>query len=144
MTAPAAAPEKIVALFVAEHEGTKILGTRIHAALAAQGLSYNEKNKAYDRTSGSKALYSVTSLTAPGQLDPAAAADFSTPGLALFMRLPGAPQPAQAFRDMLATAHALSRALNAVVFDAEHQPLTDDKLRRLAAEVDDWARRYAA
>lgn len=135
--------EKIVALFVAEHEGTKILGTRIHKALEAQNLRYNAKNKAYDRVDGNSASYSVTSLTAPGHLDPAQAANFSTPGLAFFMKLPGPAKPEAAFRDLIATAHALARDLNAFLFDADHKPLTDEKLRALSAEVETWAREAA-
>ncbi|MBI2383853.1 MAG: hypothetical protein HYV18_07275 [Gammaproteobacteria bacterium] len=140
---PADKPEKILALYIAEYEGTKILGPKIHAALNAQSLRYDARKKAYDRLQGEQAIYSVTSLTAPGHLDPAEAARFSTPGLALFMRLPGPAQPTPAFRDMLATAHALSQSLNAVVFDADHKPLTEDKLRALAAEVEEWAGRQA-
>ncbi len=131
---------KIIALYVAEREGTKINGLKIHAALEAQKLVYNEKNKAYDRVLNTRVQFSVTSLTAPGYLDRAQAATFSTPGLGLFLQLPG-PEPKPALRDMLATAEALAKALKAVLFDAAHQPLTEDAVRRVVADVEDWTRR---
>ncbi|MEK6805438.1 MAG: cell division protein ZipA C-terminal FtsZ-binding domain-containing protein [Pseudomonadota bacterium] len=131
---------KIVTLYVAEREGTKINGIKIHAALEAQKLSYNETNKAYDRLQEGRVLFSVTSLTAPGYLDRTQATSFSTPGLGLFLRLPGPGQPKAALRDMLATAEALAAALKAVLFDAAHQPLTEDSVRRLAADIEDWTR----
>ena len=131
---------KIIALYVAEREGTKINGAKIHAALEAQKLCYNEPNKAYDRLSDGRVQFSVTSLTAPGHLDRAQAAQFSTPGLGLFLKLPGPVAPKAALRDMLATAEALAAALKAVLFDAAQQPLTEDSVRRIAAELEDWAR----
>ena len=135
------APEKIITLFIAEKEGTKIFGSKIHAALGAQKLTYNDKNKCYDRVDSDHVLFSVTSLTAPGHLDRAKADVFATPGLALFLRLPGPPKPVAALKNLLATADALSKALNAVLFDADHQPLTNESLRRLSSDVEDWARK---
>ncbi len=132
--------EKLITLYVAEREGTKINGVKVHAALEEQKLSYNEKNKAYDRLIDGRVQYSVTSLTAPGYLDRTLAATFSTPGLGIFLRLPGPAQPKAALRDMLTTAEALAKSLKAVLFDAAHQPLTEDSVRRLVAEIEDWAR----
>ena len=135
-------PQKIITLFIAEKEGTKIFGSRIHAALEAQKLHYNDAHKCYDRLDNGGAVFSVTSLTAPGHLDRSKADDFATPGLALFLRLPNPTKPTVALKNLVATADALAKSLNAVLFDADHQPLTNDTLRRLSSDVEDWARKY--
>ncbi len=140
--APAAAPveEKIVTLLIAEREGTAIFGPKIHLALQAQGLVYGD-HRIYHRQQGGKTVFSVASLVKPGLLDPAEQKDFSTPGLTVFMLLPGPAKPAAALQDMISTAQALAAALNAQVFDASRQPLTPDNARTLKADVGAWAQR---
>ena len=133
------ASEKLIALYIAEHEGTNILGPKIHAALAAQGLRFGGK-KIYHRFNGEQPVFSVASLVKPGALDPAEAADFSTPGLSVFMQLPGPSKPEAALSDLLDTARQLARALNAELYDTEQrQPLTPERERVLQAQVRDWA-----
>ena len=130
--------EKIVSLLIAEREGTHILGEQIHQALRAQRLEYGAR-QIYHRLLKGEAVFSVASLLKPGHLDPALADDFSTPGLTLFMVLPGPQKPAEAIRDMLTTAERLARALNAEVYDAKRKPLSPGAARNLQLEVEAWA-----
>ena len=142
--APPAAklPEKVVGLYIAEHEGTNILGPKIHAALVDRGLKYGPK-KVYHRYEGDQPLFSVASLVKPGSLDPAEAEGFATPGLSIFMVLPGPVRPVAAFQDMLDTARGLAKALNAQLYDSElRAPLTSERERALHEQVEEWARRY--
>ncbi len=131
--------EKIVTLLIAEREGTAIFGPKIHAALASQGLSFGDR-KIYHRLEGGRAVFSVASLVKPGILDPADA-QFSTPGLSLFMVLPGPTHPKVALQDMIRTARELAAQLNAEVFDESRLSFNADAQRVLAAEVETWARR---
>jgi len=132
-------PQKIVALLIAEHEGTHILGPQIHAALQQHGLTFGAK-QIYHRMAEGEAVYSVASLLKPGYIVPTEAASFSTPGLSIFMVLPG-PLPAMtAFREMLATAESLAVALNASVYDMRRQLLNPESKLRLEKDVEQWAR----
>ena len=136
------APEKLVGLYIAEHEGTNILGPKIHAALHERGLRYGLK-RIYHRYEGDQPVFSVASLVKPGALDPAEAEGFATPGLSVFMILPGPARPVAAFQDMLDTARGLARALNAELYDSEQRaPLTLERERALHEQVEDWARRH--
>jgi cell division protein ZipA len=140
--AAAARPEKFIGLYIAEHEGTSILGPKIHAALQDQGLAFGDK-KIYHRLDGGRKAFSVASLTKPGALDPAEAATFATPGLSVFLALPGPADPVAAFQDMLRTARELARRLNAELYDSEQrQPLTAQRERDLHSQVEDWARAH--
>ncbi len=130
--------EKIVSLLIAEREGTHIMGTQIHDALRAQRLEYGAR-QIYHRLLGGEPVFSVASLLKPGHLDPALAGSFSTPGLTLFMVLPGPQKPSEAIRDMIATADRLARALNAEVYDAKRKPLSPGAARNLQLEVETWA-----
>jgi cell division protein ZipA len=137
---PATRPrEKIISLLIAEKEGTHIRGALLHKALRGQGLEFGAR-QIYHRLQGGEAVFSVASLLKPGVLDPATAQEFTTPGLTLFMILPGPRNPVDAVRDMLDTANGLSAELNAEVFDAKREPLTRAAERRLIAEVEAWAK----
>jgi len=145
VTAPVQRVEGIVVgLYIAEHEGTNILGPKIHAALRDRGLRFGAR-KIYHRYDGDNAIFSVASLVKPGELDPGAAEGFATPGLSVFMQLPGPVRPVAAFQDMLDTARGLARALNAELYDTEQRaPLTPERERALHEQVEEWARRYTA
>lgn len=140
--APAAATgseEKIIALLIAEREGTSIYGGKLHTALQAQKLQFGER-QIYHRMEQGMVVFSVASLLKPGTLDPAESAGFSTPGLSVFMVLPGPVKPIAAFQDMVATARALAKSLNADVYDAKRQLFDAASERTLKAEVEGWAR----
>lgn len=135
-------PTKLLAFYIAEHEGTNILGPKIHEALRSRGLQFGAK-KIYHRMSSGQAIFSVAALTKPGTLDPAEAAGFSTPGLSVFLQLPVAVPALAAFEDMLDTAHSLARDLNAELFDSEQRVLlTPERERELHAQVQEWARQH--
>jgi cell division protein ZipA len=132
--------EKIITLLIAEREGTAIFGPKIHLALQAHGLQFGE-HRIYHRMQAGKALFSVASLIKPGVLDPAEQQGFSTPGLTMFMLLPGPGKPQAALQDMIGTAQALANALNAEVFDVSRQPFSVETARQLQADVEAWAQR---
>ncbi len=131
--------EELVVLFVAERDGNPIEGTRLHAALEAQRLSFGAK-QIYHRVSNGMVQFSVASIIKPGELDPAQAARFSTPGLTVFMTLPGPLKPVACLDDMFSTCDRLAGALNAEVFDQRREILTDDTRQALRQRVADWAR----
>jgi cell division protein ZipA len=130
--------EKIVSLLISEREGTHIRGDHIHKALRDQGLEYGAR-QIYHRMLRGEPVFSVASLLKPGHLDPELADTFGTPGLTLFMVLPGPQKPTEAIKDMLGTAERLAKALNAEVFDAKRKPLSPGAARNLQLEVETWA-----
>lgn len=141
---PRAIEEKIVAFYIAEREGTYIDGERIHRALQSAGLRYGDKMKIYERVASdaqgrSKTVFGVASLLKPGYLDPAEASEFSTPGLSMFLVLPGPVAAAQAYEDFLETGRKLAEALNAQLYDTKRAPLTEALAAELRTEVQGWA-----
>lgn len=140
--AVAAVPVVVIGFYIAEYEGTNILGPKIHNALRDRGLSFGAR-RIYHRLENEQAVFSVASLVKPGALDPAEAEGFATPGLSVFMQLPGPARPVAAFQDMLDTARGLARALNAELYDTvERAPLSPERERALHEQVEEWARRY--
>jgi cell division protein ZipA len=131
----------IIVLFVAEREATAIHGRRIHAALQAQGLEYGAR-KIYHRMRNGRSQFSIASIIKPGELDPAQADQFATPGLTAFMTLPGPDQPVSALEDLLTTCDRLAGALNGEVYDQQREALTEDARRLLRARVAAWAQQH--
>ncbi len=132
-------PQKIIALLIAEREGTHIFGPQVHAALREHGLEFGAK-QIYHRLADGESVYSVASLLKPGFIDPADEQSFSTPGLSIFMVLPGPLPPVSTFREMLSTAQSLAKTLNASVYDMRRQPLSPEASLKLEREVEQWAR----
>jgi cell division protein ZipA len=136
------APQKIIAMFVARTADDPLQGPDIYSAFnhlalePGQGLSYQRK---VDGTP----WFHIASMVKPGLLDPGEAIGFSTPGLSMFLVLPGPPQPLDAFDDMLATAVRLAERLGAHVLDDRQQLLGETKAQALRSDVLDWAQRYA-
>ncbi|MDP9142730.1 MAG: cell division protein ZipA C-terminal FtsZ-binding domain-containing protein [Pseudomonadota bacterium] len=141
VAAPGAVEDKLVVLLIAEREGTAIFGPKIHAALRDHGLVYGDK-KIYHAMQGKRPVYSVASLVKPGTLDPAEQRGFSTPGLSLFMLLPGPEAPSKAVANMLATARSLALQLNADVYDSNRAPLTPATEQALTADIAAWAQKH--
>ncbi len=135
-------PEKIVSLLVAEREGTHIFGEQLHDSLRAQGLEFGAR-QIYHRMVDGRPVFSIASLIKPGYLDPAQVKGFSTPGLAVFMILPGPVPPLAAFQDMLHTAQSLAKSLNAELYDGKRKPLTTLGMRAMQTDVENWAHLYA-
>ena len=133
--------QKIVSLLIAQPTGQPMSGLELHAALESQRLIFGAR-QIYHRMMKSEVVFSVASLLKPGHLDPAAAEDFQTPGLTLFMVLPGPVRAADAMRDMIATADKLALALGAEVYDAKKQPFTPSSARELQQDIESWARQH--
>ncbi len=141
VAAPGAVEDKLVVLLIAEREGTAIFGPKIHTALRDHGLVYGDK-KIYHLMQDRRPVFSVASLVKPGTLDPAEQRGFSTPGLSMFMLLPGPEAPNKAVASMLATARSLALQLNADVFDSNRAPLTHTTEQALTADIAAWAQKH--
>lgn len=141
---PKAAPptktlEKLLSLLIAERDGNHIRGPAIHEALQACELEFGAR-KIYHRFYEGRPVFSVASLLKPGYLVPQQAEQFSTPGLAMFMVLPGPQNASDAIREMLMTAQRLAKMLNAEVYDAKRKLLSEPAAKALQTEVENWAR----
>lgn len=140
--APKVVEQKILAILIAEREGGVIMGNNLHRALRKEALVFGDR-KIYHRMDLGQPVFSVAGLLKPGQLDPAEAESFTTPGLTMFMVLPGPASPVDAVRDLLNTAKELSKSLKGELFDNKRQPFTEASERAMLADVEDWARRNA-
>ncbi len=144
---PAAPPgqEKIITLHVAAPEGELFAGPAIHTALRLCRLQFGMRDVYHRITEANgvpEAVYSVASMIKPGYLDPGMADEFSTPGLTLFMVMPGPIEGVQAFRDMLETAQQLAQRLGGDVLDDKRTLLTHQAEQYLHDQIAETERRW--
>lgn len=144
---PAAPPgqEKIISLHVAAPEGEVFVGTAVHTALKLCRLQFGMHDVYHRITEANgvpEAVFSVASMVKPGFLDPGMAAEFTTPGLTLFMVMPGPVEGVQAFRDMLETAQQLAQRLGGDVLDDKRTLLTHQAEQYLHDQIAETERRW--
>ena len=135
----------VVILTVLAPKGGRLEGAALHAALQAQGLRYGE-DRIFHRYSdtapaGTGSLFSAVNIVEPGVFDLETMDSMHTPGVGLFMRLPGPKDPGNAFADMVETARALANALEAQLCDETRSKLTTQALNHLRERIADFGRR---
>lgn len=122
----------VITLTVMSINSKPFIGYDLINALEANNLHFGEMD-IYHRhkyRNGKGPLYfSVASVVRPGTLDPKNLGVLSTPGLALFMQLDNPKHDRIIFKQMLATAHDLAKALNGVVCDERRVPLRESTIQ---------------
>ncbi len=153
--APAAAdggPELVVAVHVAvrgfaagraRERERWFRGPALARALEQCGLEPGPR-RIYHRMAHGRPVFSVASMIEPGHLEPEALADesFATPGLAVFMTLPGPLEAREAFDRMLETARRLAAHLDGELLDERRSALTPQTVAWLRERVAQWALRH--
>lgn len=139
--AAAAEPERLVVLYLVAQEGERLVGARIAEAFARHGLEHGELGIFHSSDSDGRTVFSVANLVEPGTFDPATMDTLSTPGLAMFMRLPGPQSATTALERMLDTARALADELDARVLDHDHSTLTRQTEQHLRDDLRDYDHR---
>lgn len=131
-------------LHVTGRDGGFFDGPDVHAALRAQQLEFGQHDIYHRITEVNgvpESVYSVANILKPGYLDPAEEDHLRTPGLALFLVLPGPLEGVRAMRDMLDTARALAETLDGEVLDDKRALLTPQATQYLLDRVAELDRR---
>ena len=127
--APPTGEQQIFLLYVASADGRFFSGPAVHAALESQRLRFG-LNDVFHRVTEvhgvAESVFGVANMLKPGTLDPADREELATPGLTLYLIVPGPLEGTRAMRDMMETANGLASVLGGEVLD--------DKRTRLKAQ----------
>ncbi len=112
-------------------------GPDIARVLEAQGLVHGDRS-IYHRYAESRRapVFSVANAVEPGTFDARLLGELRTPGLMLFVQLPGPVDARAAFESMYGAARVLAESLGGVVCDVRRVPLGPERLDELRAEVE--------
>ena len=86
-------------------------------------------------------LFSAANVLAPCHFEPAGMDVLSSPGIAMFMRLPGPDSPVDAFQQMLDAARAVAEDLDGRLCDETRSTLTPQSINHLRERIADFGRR---
>lgn len=83
-------------------------------------------------------LFSLINMVKPGTFNPNAMAEFSSPGVSIFMQLPKPGMAKNQFNLMVQAAENMSEALDGLLLDAERRPLSPDYLAHCREQLRDF------
>jgi cell division protein ZipA len=134
-------PDKVVTLFVLAPSGVPFPGSVIRDAMSEAKLQYGDMGIFHREETdgkGRRTLFSVANMVEPGTFDPDAMEKFSTPGLVLFLTLPGPFEAVPAFDAMVEAARSLANSLKGTVCDATRSVLTNQTVGHMREDIIDF------
>ena len=121
------------------------MGQALRAALEARALRHGEDRLFHlypgSGPPGTGPLFSAVNVVEPGVFDLETMDSLRTPGIGLFMRLPGPEDPGAAFGVMIDVARELADVLDAQLCDETRSKLTAQTLNHLREQISDHGRR---
>lgn len=141
-------PERIVSLLVVTREDEqRFHGADIVVAAEKTGLEFGDLGIFHRLLEGKPELgpvFSAANMVKPGHFDMASIQQLETPGLNLFMTLPG-PMPAlDAWDTMLPTARRLAELLDGRVVDDQRNSLGRQRVAYIRDDLRAWDRKHQA
>ena len=142
---PSGAIEHIVTLFVSARDGSMITGSDLVVAAEKAGLEFGDRGIFHRMVTGrheAGPVFSMANMLKPGNFDMTRIEALNTPGLTLFMALPG-PLPAlDAWEAMLPTAQRLAELLDANLQDEKHGALGRQGIAHIRDQLRAWDRKH--
>lgn len=133
--------ELIIALTIMAPPGRPFSGSDVVAAAQAVGMEFGMMDIFHFHSPGRKTpkpVFSLASAVEPGVIDPEEADAILTPGLILFMRLPGPLEGEAALDTMLDRARILSEQLDGELCDETRSVLTPQTIGHLRERISEW------
>lgn len=140
--APAPQPSEIIVINVLARGDARMNGSDLMEVFLRNSLKFGDMNIFHRIEPTSKEVqFSIASAVEPGTFDLSAMEHFGTPGVTLFMRLPGPGKPSDVFDDMLAVARDLGGTLDADLKDEQLSVLTAQTIAHCRQRISEFARK---
>ena len=134
-----------IVMTVMARSGERFAGEALRHALEHADLYHGDMNIFHRHEQpedpATPTLFSAANVMAPGHFEPARMDDQTSPGIAMFMRLPGPQQPSDAFQQMLDAAKTVAEDLNGTLCDETRSTLTPQSINHLRERIADFRRR---
>lgn len=132
-------PEELVILYIIAPKDRDIQGAEIQQAMKEAGLQLGDMNLFHYPVLSSdgqtSTLFSVANIREPGYFDADRIGSMSTPGLAVFMKLPGPLSGLDAFDKMLNVAQQLSDTLYCTLKDERKHDLGRTEIENIKEQI---------
>lgn len=137
--------EVIVINVMAKH--TDFAGADLQRVLVSCGFHHGDMKifHRHEQHSGKgPKLFSVANVVEPGFFELEKMDTFSTPGICMFMKLPGPKRPLHSFDIMMDCARKIANLLDADIKDEHHNPMRQQTAEHYRQRVLDFERKLLA
>lgn len=132
-------PDRLIALYLVEKHGGLLAGSDIIAALEATGMRYGDMKifhyLAENANGDMEPVFSIANLVEPGWFDLISISSMRTPGLSIFLNLPGPIDNISAFDAMVVVISKLESMLPVTLKDKSRSEVTKAMLQRMREEI---------
>ncbi len=131
-------PESLlIILYIMSPKGHVFTGEGIHAVMTSAGLKHGE-HQIYHYLQDNMAVFSIANAVEPGFFDLTNLTDVTTPGLAVFLQLPGPVECRRALDNLLEISKRLADALSGELCDENRSVLTQQTISHLKDKVETY------
>ncbi|HBR98618.1 MAG TPA: hypothetical protein DD979_14780 [Gammaproteobacteria bacterium] len=135
-----AGEEKIIALNIMAPEGYVLDGGQLHRVFVQRGYEHGDMGIFHSRYKG-KTIFSIANMLEPGRFDADTMNGMETPGITLFLQLPGPIAADVLFEVLVSEAGDLARALGANVLDSQRSTLTKQTIQHMREGIYEYMHR---
>ena len=140
-------PETVITINIMANGDDEFPGSNLLQEFLTLGFKYGEMGvfHRYQNANGQgERWFCLANAINPGSFDLDKMDDFTTPGLTLFMLLPGPQKPLEAFENMLNAANKLQSMLGGKLEDGSHSALTQQRIQHYREEILNFQRKHLA
>lgn len=140
---PLGLDDKVVVINVAAGDGRLFDGKTLTDALKAIDMSFGEHeiyHRVIETSKGQIVLFSAADMLQPGTFAPERIAQIESPGVVMFLQLPGPYDGLAAFEQMLEGARQVAEILGAKLLDERRCSLTNQAIEHIREELREYRR----
>ena len=134
--------KEILIVSVMSRTGGRWNGEDLFRLLQEKGLKFGDMNIFHRPEVNSRnILFSVANSLEPGTFDLSRLDQMYTPGVSIFMQLPGPQDPLAAFDEMIEVAHSIAAVMNGELRDESRNLMTSQTIAYYRQRIEEFTRR---